>query len=81
MMVATRFLRTPTPPAACCQCPWPNGPRSARTQGVLYGPPTGRGSERTKMAVVAEINDEADRLLKMVCEAGVPAGPAALARR
>ena len=55
----------------------------ARTQGIFHfhGPPTGRGSKRTTRAVVAEINDEADRLLKMVCEAGVPAGPAALARR
>ena len=38
----------------------------ARTQGIFYGPPTGRGSERTTMAVVAEINDDADRFLRMV---------------
>ena len=29
----------------------------ARTEDIFYGPPMGRGSDRTTMAVVAEIND------------------------
>ena len=38
----------------------------ARTEGIFYGSPMGRGSDRTKMAVVADINDDADRYLKMI---------------
>ena len=37
----------------------------ARTHGIFYGPPLGRASERTTMAVVAEVNDDADRYLRM----------------
>ena len=33
----------------------------ARTQGIFHGPTAGRGSDRTTVAVVAEINDDADR--------------------
>ena len=33
----------------------------ARTEDILYSKPTGRSSERTTMAVVAQINDDADR--------------------
>ena len=32
--------------------------------GLFYGKPTGRNSERTAMAVVAEANDDADRWLR-----------------
>ena len=35
----------------------------ARTEGIFYGSPMGRDSDRTAMAVVAEINDDADRFL------------------
>ena len=35
----------------------------ARAQGIFYGPATGRDSERTTMAVVAETNDDAERFL------------------
>ena len=38
----------------------------ARTQGIFYGPAAGRGADRTTMAVVAEVNDDADRFLRMV---------------
>ena len=38
----------------------------ARTQDIFYGPATGCDSERTTMAVVAEVNDDADRFLQMV---------------
>ena len=39
----------------------------ARTEGIFYGKPTGRNSERTTMAVVAEvINDDADRWLRSI---------------
>ena len=35
----------------------------ALTEGIFYGKPTGRSSERTTMAVVVQINDDADRWL------------------
>ena len=38
----------------------------ARTEGIFFGTPTGRSLERTTMAVVAEVNDDADRCLRMV---------------
>ena len=38
----------------------------ARAEGTFYGSPMGRGSDRTTMAVVAEINDDADRFLRSV---------------
>ena len=38
----------------------------ARAARIFYGSPVGRGSDRTTMAVVAEINDDADRYLKMI---------------
>ena len=38
----------------------------ARTQGIFYGPATGRDSERTTTAVFAEANDDANRFLRMV---------------
>ena len=38
----------------------------ARTQDIFYGPATGRDSDRTTMAVVAEANDDAGRFLRMV---------------
>ena len=43
----------------------------ARTQDIFYGPPMGCGSDRTTMAVVTEINDDADRFLRVV-EGGRP---------
>ena len=37
-----------------------------RTEGIFFGKPTGRRSERTTMAVVAaEVNDDADRWLRL----------------
>ena len=36
----------------------------ARTEGIFFGSPMGRGSDRTTMEVVAEINDGADRYLR-----------------
>ena len=33
----------------------------ARAEGTFFGSLMGRGSDRTAMAVVAEINDDADR--------------------
>ena len=38
----------------------------ALTENIFYGKPTGRSSERTTMAVVAQINDGADRWLRSV---------------
>ena len=38
----------------------------ALTENILFGKPTGRSSKRTAMAVVAQINDDADRLLRLV---------------
>ena len=38
----------------------------ARTQGIIYGPATGRDSDRTTVVVAAEANDGADRFLRMV---------------
>ena len=38
----------------------------ARVEDIFYGSPMGRGSDRTTMAVVAEINDDADRFLRSV---------------
>ena len=38
----------------------------ARTEGIFYGKLTGRSSERTTMAVVAEVNDDADRWLRSI---------------
>ena len=38
----------------------------ARTEGIFFGSPMGRGSDHTTMAVVAVINDDADRYLKMI---------------
>ena len=38
----------------------------ARTQGAIYGPATGRGSDRKTMVVVAEANDDAGRFLRVV---------------
>ena len=38
----------------------------ARAQGILYGPATSRGADRTTMAVVAEVHVGADRFLRMV---------------
>ena len=38
----------------------------ARTEDIFYGPPMGRDSDRTTIAVVAEINDDADRFLRSV---------------
>ena len=38
----------------------------ARAEEIFYGSPMGRGSDRTAMAVVAEINDDADRFLRPV---------------
>ena len=41
-----------------------------RAQGILYGPAAspaaGRGADRTTMAVVAEVNDDAGHFLRMV---------------
>ena len=37
---------------------------AARTEGIFYGKPAGRNSERTAMAVVAQVNDDADRWLR-----------------
>ena len=39
---------------------------AARAEGIFYGSPMGRGSDRTAMAVVAEINDDVDRFLRSV---------------
>ena len=38
----------------------------ARTEDIFYGPPMGRGSDRTTMAVVAEINDDAGSFLRSI---------------
>ena len=38
----------------------------AHTQGIIYGPVTGRDSDRTTVVVAAEANDGADRFLRMV---------------
>ena len=38
----------------------------ALPQGIFYGPTTERNRERTTMAVVAQVNDDADRFLQMV---------------
>jgi len=38
----------------------------ALTENIFYGKPTGRSSERTTMAVVAQINDDADRWIRSV---------------
>ena len=38
----------------------------ARAQEIFYGPATGRGADRTTMAVVVEVNDDAGRFLRMV---------------
>ena len=38
----------------------------ARTEDIFYGKSTGRRSERTTMAVVAEVNDDADRHLRTI---------------
>ena len=38
----------------------------ARTEDIFFGPPMGRSSDCTTMAVVAEINDDADRYLRMI---------------
>ena len=38
----------------------------ARAGGIFLGSPMGHGSDRTTMAVVAEINDGADCYLKMI---------------
>ena len=38
----------------------------ARTEDIFHGPPMGRGSDRTTMAVVAEINDDAESFLRSV---------------
>ena len=38
----------------------------ALTENIFYGKPSGRSSERTTMAVVAQINDDADRWLRSV---------------
>ena len=38
----------------------------ARTEDIFYGKPTGRNSERTTMAVVAEVNNDADRWLRSI---------------
>ena len=40
--------------------------RVALTENIFFGKPTGRSSERTTMAVVAQINDDADRWLRSV---------------
>ena len=37
-----------------------------RTQGMFYGLATGRGADRTTMAVVTEVNDDAGSFLRMV---------------
>ena len=39
---------------------------AARTEGIFYGKPTGSNSERTTAAVVAEVNDDADRWLRSI---------------
>ena len=39
---------------------------SALTENIFSGKPTGRSSERTTMAVVAQINDDAGRWLRSV---------------
>ena len=36
------------------------------TENIFYGKPTGRRSERTTMAVVAQHNDGADRWLRSI---------------
>ena len=38
----------------------------ARTEGIFFGPPMGRSSERTTMAMVAEINNDVDRYLRVI---------------
>ena len=38
----------------------------ARTEDIFHGKPTGCNSERTTMAVVAQINDDADRWLRSI---------------
>ena len=38
----------------------------ARTEDIFFGAPMGRGSDRTTIAVVAEINNDAARYLKMI---------------
>ena len=38
----------------------------ALTAGIFYSKPTSRSSERTAMAVVPQINDDADRWLRSV---------------
>ena len=38
----------------------------ACTEGIFYGKPAGRNSERTMVVVVAEINDDADRWLRSI---------------
>ena len=38
----------------------------ARTEDIFFGTPMGRSSDRTTMAVVAEINSDADRYLRMI---------------
>ena len=38
----------------------------ALNQHIFFGKPTGRRSERTAMAVVAQVNDGADRWLRSV---------------
>ena len=37
-----------------------------RADGIFFGKATGRRSERTKVAVVAEVNDDADRWLRSI---------------
>ena len=46
----------------------------ARTEGIFFGPPMGRSSNRTTTAVVAEINNDADRHLRLIVNGRPHAG-------
>ena len=48
----------------------------ARTEDIFFGTPMGRSSDRTTMAVVAEINNDADRYLRMIVNGRPLAGSA-----
>ena len=63
-------VKTPTGNSADCKQAAADGLGQmglvARTEGIFYGKPTGRNSERTTMAVVAEVNNDADRWLRSI---------------
>ena len=63
-------VKTPTGNSADCKQAAADGLGQmglvARTEGIFYDTPTARRSERTTMAVVGEVNDDAGRYLRAV---------------